>query len=179
MPTLDARAHREAGLPRPERAGNEAYAVRKAEPAVHEILRLIAAADAVLATGHLSVQETAWVVRTAREIGVRRIVLTHASFTLPGMTAAEACELADLGAFAEVTAFQLLHQDGCEAADLASFIRAVGVRRCVLSSDAGQPDSPRAPEALELLVDALARERLDRGALEAMASEVPERLILP
>lgn len=95
------------------------------------------------------------------------------------MGAAEAAELADQGPLMEVTAFQLLHQPGCTAAGLAEFVRRVRERRVVLASDAGQPDSPPAPESLAHLVDVLEHEGLDRSVLDAMAGEIPERLVTP
>jgi hypothetical protein len=57
------------------------------------------------------------------------------------------------------------------------FVRGVRVRRCVLSSDAGQPDAPPAPEALAEPIDALAGCGIDRGALEAAAGETPYELV--
>jgi hypothetical protein len=51
--------------------------------------------------------------------------------------------------------------------------------RLILSSDAGQPDSPPPPEALMLLIDTLAAEGLDRKWLEAAASITPESLFSP
>jgi hypothetical protein len=123
------------------------------------------------------------VVSQALGAGVRRVLLTHPSFTVPALSAAQARELCELGAagevVAEVTAYQLLHQAGCDAAALAGFLRDVGPEHCLLSSDAGQPTSPPAPEALAGLVEALAGEGLDRGALDAMAGEIPARLVTP
>jgi uncharacterized protein DUF6282 len=180
MPTLDALSHREAGLPRP-RAESAAYAIppvdTTTEAAVGEICTLVAGADAVLATGHLSGAEVAWLLPVARAAGVRRILLTHPSFTVPSLAVSATRALAEQGAYAEVTAYQLLQQPGATAARLAAFIREVGPERCLLSSDAGQPDSPRPPDALTGLIEALATEGLDRGLLTAMASEVPERLV--
>lgn len=43
------------------------------------ILSLIAEHDAVLATGHLSPEESLVLLKVAREIGVARMVVTHAS----------------------------------------------------------------------------------------------------
>src|SRR5262249_2819894 len=91
----------------------------------------------------------------------------------------QAAELTGQGVYAEVTANQLLRQPGCDAACLAAFVASVGYDRVVLSSDAGQPDNPRPPEALQLLVDALAAAGLDRQALLACASDIPERLVTP
>ncbi|HZR92194.1 MAG TPA: DUF6282 family protein [Gaiellaceae bacterium] len=182
MPTVDARGHAEARLPRPEGApGGATLAVPPREPGaaccVHEILKLVAEADVVLATGHLSAVEVGWLVRAARDAGVRRMLVTHATFLVPALGAAELRELVELGASVEITAYQLLHQVGCDAAQLAMVASALRPDRVVLSSDAGQPDSPPGPEALLTLLDALEREGVDRAALEAMASENPAQLL--
>jgi hypothetical protein len=187
MPTADAHTQHAAGLPRLSslRPGLSAttYAIPpvdwSAADRVRQILNLIAEADAVLATGHLSVAEVAWLLGEARQAGITRLLLTHPSYIVPAMSAAQAAELTRLGSYAEITAIQLLRQPGCTAARLAAFVTAVGYDRVVLSSDAGQPDNPTPPEALELLIDALAAEGLDRQALLACASEIPERLIVP
>jgi hypothetical protein len=182
MPTLDARTHPDAALARPFPHAPR-YAVPplapEAEGAVRDICALIATADAVLATGHLSGEEIAWLLPAARAAGVERLLVTHASFTVPGLDAETARALARGGAYVEVTAFQLLHQPGMTAAALASFIAAVGAERCILSSDAGQPDSPAPPEALRQLVAALEAEGLDEKKVEAMASRIPEELVAP
>jgi hypothetical protein len=187
LPTVDARAHRESGLGHPSSCApalepSPSHALPpvdpSSEPTVRTILRLVAEADAVLATGHVSAAEAAWVVREARREGVTRLLLTHPGFTVPGMSAADARELADLGATVEVTAYQFLHQPGCDAARLAAFIREVGEMRCVLSSDAGQPASPPAPEALQQLIDVLVGQGLDRATVTAMSSRIPQQLVV-
>lgn len=185
MPTADARSQHQADLPRlcrvrPQLA-TTTYAIPptdwSTEPRVRQILEMIAASDAVLATGHLSTAEVGWLLPVARAFGLRRLLLTHPSYTVPAMSAAEAAELTAQGAYAEVTSFQLMHQPGCDAAELAAFIRTVGYDRIILSSDAGQPDSLPPPQALHYLIDALAAEGLDRRALLASASDIPEGLV--
>lgn len=187
MPTADSHTQRAAGLPRlcgvsPE-LSTHAYAIPPVNWSTAEnvrtICRMVAEADAVLATGHISTPEASWLLTTAREHGVRRVLLTHPSYTVPAMTAAEAAALTARGALAEITTFQLLHQPGCTPERLAAFARDVGLEHVVLSSDAGQPDSPPPPEALEMLVDVLARQGLDRGALRACAAERPAALVIP
>lgn len=187
MPTADAHTQRAAGLPSLCGARTDlptrSYAIPPVDPEVADdvrtICRMVADADAVLATGHLSAAEARWLLETARGLGVRRMLLTHPGYTVPDMAPEEAAELAALGAYAEVTTFQLLHQPGVTGATLAAYVERVGLDRVVLSSDAGQPDSPAPPEALHLLIDTLARAGLDRGALHACASELPEALVTP
>jgi len=146
---------------------------------VRLIVKLIAEADAVLATGHLSEAEVGWLLPVASELGVRRMLLTHPSYTVPAMHPKRVAELTELGAYAEITAFQLWHQPGCDSRQLADLVRTVGYERIVLSSDAGQPDSPAPPDALRHLVEALVVEGLDADALRASASEIPEILVSP
>lgn len=181
MPTLDAGEHRARKLPSSPLAPRAALAVppvdAAAEPAVSEILLLLAEADAVLATGHLSGRECRWLVREARAAGVSRILLTHPTFAVPGLEAAEVRELCDAGAIAEITAYQILR--GADPEPLAALASELGPERCVLSSDVGQPDSPPAPEALALLVERLVGCGLDPGAATAMASETPQGLVVP
>ncbi len=183
MPTLDAQGHLDHRLPRPRPLAGRAIAIPPVDPrnesVVRSLLKLLAAADVMLGTGHLSAPEVGWLVRAARAAGVHRVVVTHATFTVPNLGPSELAELADLGAFVEITAYQLLHQAECSVAGLAAAVRAAGTARVVLSSDAGQPDSPPAPLALQQLVDALAREGVDRKALEAAASEIPRGLVEP
>jgi hypothetical protein len=187
MPTADSHTQEAAGLPRLCRTrpglSSTTYAIPPLDPAIEDrvrrIVALVAEADAVLATGHLSTTEIAWLLPVARAAGVRRLLLTHPSWTVPAMSAGDAAELAGEDACVEITAYQLLHQPGVTAATLAGFARTVGLQRIVLSSDAGQPDSPPPPDALRQLVDALAGEGLDRGALLECASGRPEALVTP
>lgn len=188
LPTVDARAHREVALSHPPSCTpvlgeGPSYTAPPLDPSTSEplrtIFRLVADHDAVLATGHLGAYELEWVVDEAVAAGVRRVLLTHPSFTVPALSAEQTRSLCERGAVAEITAYQLLHQPGCNAPRLAAFVRAVGPERCLLSSDAGQPSSPPAPEALQRLVDALAGEGIDQGALSAMAGDIPAALVTP
>ncbi len=186
LPTVDAAAHRESGLVHPPSCApslpaGPALALPprdpSSEPAVRTILELIAAHDAVLATGHVGGDELAGVVPAARAAGIERILLTHPTFTVPGLDPATTRELVELGAVAEVTSYQLRHQ-GVTAATLAVAITTIGLEHVVLSSDAGQPDAPPGPQALSDLVDALASEGLDHAALELAAGTHPAELVL-
>jgi hypothetical protein len=186
MPSADAHTQERAGLPRlcdrDARLSRETYAVPpvapQAEEAAELVLRLIADHDAVLATGHLSGPECGWLLQRAQHFGVRRVLLTHPSYTVPGLTPGEVAELAGLGGYVEITAYQLFHQPGCSPQLLAEVARAAG-DRLVLASDTGQPDSPPPPEALQQLIDTLAAQGLPRRRLDAAASTVPTELFLP
>ncbi|MQA61125.1 MAG: hypothetical protein GEU86_06440 [Actinophytocola sp.] len=186
LPTADAHTQRSAGLPRlchhEARLPQHAYAIPPVDPAAagaaELVLALVAEHDAVLATGHLSEAECRWLSDRARFYGIDRLLFTHPSYTVPGLRPAAVRELVEAGGFAEITAYQLLHQPGCSPALLARVAEAAG-DKLILSSDAGQPDSPMPPEALEMLIDVLAAEGLDRRVLAAAASSTPESLFRP
>lgn len=188
FPTADAHTQEAAGLPRladvDRRIGRTTLCVPPALDAtsfelddIGLVLDLIGDFDAVLATGHVSASECAWLLDQAESRGIRRVLLTHPSYTVPAMTPAEIRAFAERGAYVEITAYQLWHQPGMTDSYLAEVARAAG-DRLVLASDAGQTDSPPPPEALSTLVDRLARQGLDRAWLSAAASEVPRSLVL-
>jgi hypothetical protein len=186
MPTADAHTQLTAGLPRlchdEPRLSSHAYAVPPvncgSEADTELVLALVADHDAVLATGHLSEAECHWLSERARFYGINRLMFTHPSYTVPGLHPAEVRALVEAGGYAEITAYQLLHQPGCSPAMLARVAEAAG-DNLILSSDAGQPDSPMPPEALMMLIDVLAAEGLDRSWLEAAASTTPTSLFAP
>lgn len=188
FPTADAHTQERARLPRLDdldrRLSRSTLAVPpvlagspEVEADIALVFDLIAEHDAVVCTGHLSGDECRWLFDQASARGIRRFLLTHPSYTVPAMAVAEIAALADRGAHVEITAYQLLHQPGMTAALLAAVARAAGPR-LVLASDAGQPDSPEPPMALERLIAALAAEGLDPGWLRDAAGETPQRLVL-
>jgi hypothetical protein len=185
MPTADAHTQQTADLPRlcdrVPLIGSHTYAIppvdTSATTATEQVLALVADHDAVLATGHLSGDECHWLARRADHYGIRRLVFTHPSYTVPGLNPSAVGALVASGGYAEITTYQLLHQPGCTPAMLAQVAEAAG-DRLILSSDAGQPDSPSPPEALLLLIDTLAGAGVDRGRLEAAAATIPESVFV-
>lgn len=186
MPTADSRTQQTAGLPRlchtVPQLEQRSYALppvdMSSRSATESVLELIAEHDGVLATGHVGRDECRWLLERAAHYGITRVLLTHPSYTVPGLVPAEIAELADRGGHVEITCYQLLHQPGCTPELLAAVADAAG-EHLVLSSDAGQPDSPTPPDALRLLVDTLAVQGVDVGRLNAASGEVPLRLFAP
>ncbi|MBG6218360.1 hypothetical protein IWX75_002841 [Arthrobacter sp. CAN_A6] len=188
FPTADAHTQESARLPRlsdlQPRLGRSTLSTPPVLAADDEHLRsiclvldLIAEFDAVLCTGHLSTAECRWLFDEAGKRGIARFLLTHPSYTVPAMSIAEIAELADRGAYVEITAYQLWHQPEMTEALLAEVARAAG-DRLILSSDAGQPNSPQPPLALKDLIERLASQGLDSSWLQASASDNPRKLVL-
>ncbi len=104
-------------------------------------LELIAKHDMILATGHLGRDEIFALVRAARELRVRKVMVTHAEFPSQNLSAEEQNELADLGAYIE-HCFTTMHTGKAPWDVVLASIRKVGPKRCVLSTDLGQTINP-------------------------------------
>lgn len=121
-------------------------------------LELIKKYDMILATGHLGRHEILALVRTAKEIGLERVLVTHAEFPSQNLSAAEQVELADLGAMIE-HCFTTMHTGKASWEGVFAAIRAVGVERCLLSTDLGQTINPPVAEGFAMFAQKL----LDAG----------------
>jgi len=122
--------------------------------AARRCLELIAAHDMILATGHLGRHEIFPLVKTAREMKVRKVLVTHAEFPSQNLTAGEQFELAGMGAFIE-HCFTTMHTGKAPWAAVIESIRRVGPERCVLSTDLGQTINPPVAEGFAMFAQTL------------------------
>ncbi len=122
--------------------------------ATRACIELIAKHDMVLATGHLGRKEIFALVKTAREMKVRKVLVTHAEFPSQNLTAEEQVELADLGAIIE-HCFTTMHTGKAPWATVMDSIRKVGPERCILSTDLGQTINPPVSEGFAMFAQTL------------------------
>jgi hypothetical protein len=117
-------------------------------------IELIAKHDMILATGHLGRHEIFPLVKTAREMKVRKVLVTHAEFPSQNLSAEEQVELANLGATIE-HCFTTMHTGKAPWQTVLDSIRAVGPERCLLSTDLGQTINPPVAEGFALFAQTL------------------------
>jgi Family of unknown function (DUF6282) len=111
---------------------------------VHEacetILRLITAHDAIMATGHISPEESLALLKLAVRCGVRKMMVTHASESVVAMTPDQQKEAVRQGAFLEHSFFAVT--ESCPGSitleAIGDQIRFTGVENVILTSDFGQ-----------------------------------------
>ncbi|MBL8669585.1 MAG: hypothetical protein JNK11_02930 [Alphaproteobacteria bacterium] len=150
------------------------------------ILDLVAAADAVLNTGHISAPEAVRLVELARARGVARILAPASHFDADAVA-----ELARLGAYPEFSYFfltaatqiGLTHVDserhqaqGVTLPGMVALIRAAGPKHCVVSSDCGVGVLPPPTEGLREFLLFLAEAGMARADLRTMACDNPAAL---
>jgi hypothetical protein len=148
-------------------------------PEAIEVVRLVAEADACLATGHLSIAEIRALLEAANTHGVRKFLVTHANWALCRLELDVQRELIAAGAYLEYVAVSCCSPIFWEQKpdELAEWIGALGGDRLVLSSDLGQASAPPHAEGMRMLLRSL----LDVGAsadeLEKMTKANPAALL--
>ncbi len=149
------------------------------KPELVEILKLIAEANIILATGHLSVPEIKAVVDAAVAAGVRKILVNHPELWLIGMSIEDQRELAAKGAMMEVCIRSVTAPGHREASpkSIAEQIRGLGAAHVVMATDYGQVDSPPAPEGMRWYIAQMLECGISPADIEVMMKANPSRLL--
>lgn len=143
-----------------------------------EVIDLIAAYDAVLATGHVSKEEIFAAVDYAKSKKVKRLLITHPEYTVPNLDPDAMVALAKEGAYMEFCAVSCGPMTPCSSIEkVKDYIDAVGVKHAILASDTGQPFSPKPPEALRVFAQCLHERGIKEDAIKQMAIANPKRLL--
>jgi len=128
------------------------------------VTQLVAEADVMLTGGHLDVEsQKAW-FETAKQSGVKRLLLHHPDFII-GASDGDVEELLSHGAYVEHE-MSMYHPGvpapGWPISRLIDWIERIGPERTVIDSDLGQRDNPPPTEGYLYVVQAL----LDHGISE-------------
>lgn len=145
---------------------------------IDSVLRIIdhlAEHDAVLATGHLSADESTAVITEAHSRGARRFLVTHPESPQIAMGADVQRDLAKFGTMFEHCYLPLTH--GYDIARLVDEIRAVGVEHSVIATDFGRVDKPSPVAGMRLFGEALVEAGLSEQEWRTVASANALRLL--
>lgn len=187
LPTFDADRHVKV-LSKPDASGLVVAPDGRVTPQMEAILKIIARQNLVLATGHVHPEEIIAVVRRARELGVKNILVTHGLTNVPGLSMAQAKQVADMGALIEVCFLQFLagpnaplaflkHWTQINAKNVAQAAREIGAKSLVVSSDLGQSGNMTHPDGIEAAIAAMKAEGLSDADIDLMMRKNPARLL--
>ncbi|MEM3703601.1 MAG: DUF6282 family protein, partial [Candidatus Bathyarchaeia archaeon] len=147
-------------------------------PEVVEILGLIADANAILATSHLSVEESEILVKEAKNHGVKKIVITHPYMSVPNMPRNVQIKLAGQGAFLEHCLSPLTPMWLSVTIDeVVQCIKEAGPEKCIIATDLGQTHNPPPVEGLRYYICSLMERGLSPSDIEIMVKKNPEKLL--
>ena len=176
MPTISAVQHLrhfEGALDRAVPIFNDGKPV----PHLEEVLELIAQADIILGTGHLSPAEIVRLVGIAQACGVKKILVTHPEFECVDMPTDMQKKLAAKGVFFERCFYASNSRQHLPVEAVAAQILAVGHESTVISSDMGQPENPAPAVALANFLHRLAGCGLSHDQLRHMVCDAPAALL--
>jgi hypothetical protein len=161
LPTFEADKHVKT-LSKPDARGLVVAPGGQVTPEMEAILKIIARENLVLATGHVHPEEIMAVVRRARELGVKNIVITHALTNVPGPNAPLAF---------------MTHWTQINAKNVARAVKDLGAQSLVISSDLGQSGNMTHPDGLEVAIAEMKREGISDADIDVMMRRNPARLL--
>jgi Family of unknown function (DUF6282) len=130
----------------------------------------------ILATGHLGRLEIFALVRAAKAMGLKKVVVTHAEFPSQSLTGDEQRELADLGAIIE-HCFTTTYTAKAPWELAFANIRKAGVSRALVSTDLGQTINPPVAEGFAMFAQRLLDGGFTTEEVRTMAVTNPTRLV--
>jgi hypothetical protein len=147
-------------------------------PATLKVIDVIAKYNLILETGHNTPEECLMMIRYAKQVGVKHIVVTHAMMAPIHMSIPQMQEAAAMGAYIEFVYNGLVGgYKEFEFADYAQAIKAIGAEHCILGSDMGQVTNPVHTEALKLFYAGLLKAGITQNELDLMSRRNPATLL--
>jgi microsomal dipeptidase-like Zn-dependent dipeptidase len=175
-------------LSKPDAVGLVVAPNGQVTPEMEAILKIIARENLVLATGHVHPEEIIAVVKRAKELGVRNVVVTHGLTNVPGLTMAQAKQVTEMGAVIEVCFLQFLagpnaplpfltHWTQVNAKQVAQAAKEFGAQSVLISSDLGQTGNMVHPDGIEAAIAAMKKEGISDADIDTMLRKNPARLL--
>jgi len=144
--------------------------------AARRCLERIKKHNMILATGHLGRREIFALVRAARDMGLKKVMVTHAEFPSQNLTGDEQKELADLGAIIE-HCFTTTYTGKAPWETAFANIRKTGVSRTLIATDLGQTINPPVAEGFAMFAQRLLDAGFSVDDVRMMAVTNPTRLV--
>jgi len=144
-------------------------------PQVIEILKLIARADIVLATGHLHLSEIKLLIAEAKKQGVKRILMNHPEFIV-NASLEDMVNFANQGVVIEHS-YALIISGELKKDYLVEMIRRVGAERTTIGSDLGQKGNPYPVEGLKACIRDLLELGIKDEEIDLILRKNPAKLI--
>lgn len=187
LPTFESDKHVKT-FSKPDAKGIVVAPGGQVTPEMEAILKIVARENLLLATGHVHPEEILAVVKRGSELGVKKFMITHGLTNVPGLTMAQAKQVADMGAVIEVCFLQfqagpnaplpfLTHWTQVNAKHIAEAVKQLGAKSIVVSSDLGQSSNMTHPDGMEAAVAAMKKEGISDADIDMMIRKNPARLL--
>lgn len=133
----------------------------------YEVCEIIAKYDMILATSHLSKEETFALAKAAKEAKVKKLVITHVTFPATLYTIEEQKELLKYGAMME-HCYTTVSTGKVDKDVMMNQIREIGPSNIILATDLGQKANVYPDEGLSNFADLLQAEGFSDEDIKTM-----------
>jgi hypothetical protein len=144
-------------------------------PQISHICKLIAKADIILATGHLSLKEIKLLVDEALKQGIKKILINHPEFQI-NASIDDMIDFANKGAFIEHS-YTLIVSKKLTKEYLLEMIRAVGAEHTIIGSDLGQVGRPTPVQGLKDFIEKMLALGLKEEEIDLLLRRNPAKLL--
>jgi hypothetical protein len=189
LPTHDAANHKSFFAKKPDAGGIRVIdASGNVIPQLREVLKIVAKADIIFATGHVSAKEVLASVKAAKQEGVRKILVTHAMQSPGELSIDDLKQCVEVGAFIEHC--YLTYLMGPQAAlgwmkgwkhvsidEFAKAIKEVGAQNTVIATDLGQYMNPTPADGMKEFILGLMSKGITQEQINWVAKKNPARLL--
>lgn len=153
-------------------------------PEVVRVMEICAEADIIFATGHSSPEESIVLARKAKEIGVKKFVVTHANSGIWTLTHNQIKQCIDLGAFIEYSYITNLWGPGTGLPDFekmsdeqfTAFAR-INPERSFITTDLGQVGMTHPLEGMKTCILGLLRNGMQQKDIDILVRNNPAKLV--
>lgn len=146
-------------------------------PEVIEVFKIMERENLALATGHATPEDTLLMIREARNVGIKRIIVTH---PINRMSIEQQQEAAKMGAYLEYcygTTLEYAGKGRRTLAEYAKAMKALGPEHCIMSSDLGNAVNPVHPAGIKSYIEGLLQEGMTQAEIDMMLRRNPARLL--
>ena len=153
-------------------------------PEVVRVMEICAEADIIFATGHSSPEESLTLAAKAKEVGVRKFVVTHVNSLMWKMTREQIERVVELGGYVEYCYLPRLWGPGTgnpdferqSAEEFLNYVKTAP-ERSFISTDLGQRGNPDPLDGMKTCIEELAAAGVPQRDIGLMVRTNPARLI--
>jgi hypothetical protein len=149
-------------------------------PELRDILEIVAENDMVLDPCHSGTRERLVIIDAARELGVKRIIVTHPNWNVTRASIDQQAEMGKRGAYIGLFMYGAVphfNNPNCDPLELVQIIEKVGPSQTVIATDLGTAVNVHPVDGMRLFLRILLACNVSQSDIETMAKKNPSRLL--
>ncbi|MDQ1280878.1 MAG: hypothetical protein QG670_2141 [Thermoproteota archaeon] len=147
-------------------------------PQVEEVLGLVADADIMLGTCHLSLEEELALIAAGKKFGLKKMMITHPGWEATDWPLDALVRLVEMGAFLEYCYNACMpYGNRLDPNRILEGIKRVGAEHCVMATDFGQPYNPNPIDGMRQFIKVMQALGVSDREIDLMVRRNPAKLL--